>query len=113
MGFHRALEGFSVRIAPPIPGLNLRYMGHFQDTRDTEFVNEGEFLCAPGPDAKRLEGFAIELTGTAAPKFEISYWAHIQAWDNTREFKSGAFCGSRGVGLRVEAIKVRLSRFTE
>jgi hypothetical protein len=85
MGFHRALEGFSVRIVPPIRGLSLRYMGHFQDIGDTEFVSEGEFLWAPGLNAKRLEGFAIELTGPEAPKFEITYWAHIQAWQDTRE----------------------------
>ena len=58
-GFRRALEGFSVRIVPPISGLSLRYMGHFQDIGDTDFVSEGEFF--PLRQQMRSDWKALQL----------------------------------------------------
>jgi len=103
-GIKRGLEGFSLRIVPPVRDLSLRYRGHFQGAGDLGFVNEGEFLIPDEP--RRLEGFNIELTGHAAEKYDICYLAHLEGWGDTRISKNGSFCGTQKESRRVEAIKV-------
>jgi Clostridial hydrophobic W len=101
----RALEGFELEITPRIPGLGLKYMGHFEGFGDSDFVHDGEFITTP--TARRLEGFAIELTRPANHKYDVHYMARIQSpLDNTDEFKNGEFCGTRGRSLRIEGISV-------
>jgi hypothetical protein len=62
-GQDRQLQGFDIRINPPIPHLKLEYMAHVEDFGDTDWFPEG---VAVGTIVKsrRLEGFAIRLTGT-------------------------------------------------
>jgi hypothetical protein len=101
----RALEGFELEITPRIPGLGLKYMGHFEEFGDSGFVHDGEFITTP--TARRLEGFAVELTGPANDKYDVHYMARIQSpLNNTDEFKNGEFCGTRGRSLRIEGISV-------
>jgi len=111
LGQSLRLEGFSLSIVPPVPGLSLRYMAHVQNKGDLprpgEFFSEGEFAGTRG-EALRLEGFAIELTGPEAAKFKIRYMAHIQNVGDTQLFEQGQFCGFRGKSLRVEGIFVRI-----
>lgn len=108
VGLSRGLEGFSLRIVPSLTDLAVCYKGHFQETGDTDFIREGEFLRSP-KQGRCLEGFIVHLIGEAAKRYQIFYSAHIQAWMDTREYKGGEFCGTTGRKLRVEAIKVRLA----
>jgi hypothetical protein len=106
-GESRRLEGFQLRIDPPVEGLSLRYMAHLQDIGDVPFVNEGELVGTSG-ESRRLEGFAIELTGPAADKYDVLYMAHVEGIGDTGFFKNGEFCGTRGESRRIEGILVRI-----
>jgi len=106
-GQARRLEGFQLRINPPVAGLSMRYMAHLQGLGDVPFVNEGQFVGTRG-QARRLEGFAIQLTGAAAANFNVFYMAHLQGTGDTAVFRNGQFCGTRGQARRVEGILVRI-----
>jgi len=58
--------------------------------------------------SRRLEGFAIELTGPVAANFDVVYMAHLQGTGDTGIFRNGQFCGTRGQSRRVEGILVRV-----
>jgi Clostridial hydrophobic W len=104
-GQSRRLEALEMRIDPPIAGLNLKYMAHVSGIGDTPWLNEGELAGARG-QAKRIEGFAVQLTGPESSKYEVFYNAHIQNIGDTPVLSHGQYCGTRGRGLRVEGIKV-------
>jgi hypothetical protein len=106
-GQARRLEGFQIRIDPPVAGLSMHYMAHLQGSGDVPFVNEGQFVGTRG-QSRRLEGFAIELTGPAAGQFNVFYMAHLQGTGDTGFFQNGQFCGTRGQSRRVEAILLRV-----
>ena len=108
-GESRRLEGFSVRIDPPVPGLTMQYSAHLQETGDVPSVNEGEFVGTRG-QSRRLEGFQIRLAGPEASHYSVSYMAHLQDIGDTSYFADGEFCGTRGQSRRVEAISVRVTR---
>lgn len=109
IGESRALEGMEIRFRQPIPGLGIRYMGHLQNTGDTPWVGEGEYVGSRR-ESRRLEGFAIELTGPEADRYEIQYQGHFAGYGNSNIIKNGEFCGLRGDGLQLEALKVWIDR---
>jgi uncharacterized protein YjdB len=85
----------------------MQYMAHLQDIGDVPFVNAGKFVGTRG-QSRRLEGFAIRLTGAAATRFNVVYMAHLQDIGDTVFSKNGEFCGTRGQSRRVEGILVRI-----
>ena len=123
-GMSATLEGFSVEMSRPIPGVVLEYMAHIQDKGDTAWVTEGTLLrgkpedykLAIGPfkiDARppqRVEGVAFRLTGPNANQYDIWYRGHLQSRGDTDWFKNGEFCGTRGESRRLEAFQLILSR---
>ena len=70
-------------------------MAHLQNIGDVPFVNEGNFVGTRG-QSRRLEGFAIELTGPAASNFDVIYMAHLQNVGDTALFRNGQFCRHEG-----------------
>jgi len=108
-GEERRLEGFTMRISPPIEGLGLRYKAHLQGTGDTPFVNEGAFVGTRN-QFRRLEGFAVELTGPAAARWDIIYRAHLEGIGDTREVQNGEFIGTMNQARRLEGLQARLAR---
>ncbi|MCU0543738.1 MAG: hypothetical protein MUE44_16410 [Oscillatoriaceae cyanobacterium Prado104] len=101
----RRVEGFQIKIDPPVSGLNLQYMAHVEGVGDTAWIDEGELAGFRGK-AKRIEGFAVRLTGTQADKYDVFYSAHVQNVGDTPTIANGQYCGTRGKGLRVEGFKV-------
>jgi uncharacterized protein YjdB len=101
----RRVEGFQIKIEPPVPGLNLQYMAHVEGVGDTAWISEGELVGFRGK-AKRIEGFAVRLTGSEADKYDVFYTAHIQNVGDTPAAANGQYCGTRGKGLRVEGVTV-------
>jgi hypothetical protein len=83
-------------------------MAHLQGIGDVPFQNEGTFIGTRG-QSRRLEGFAIELTGPAAPNFTVVYMAHLEGMGDTGFFRDGQFCGTRGQSRRVEGILVHVN----
>jgi hypothetical protein len=105
----RGLEGFRLRIDPPVKGLSLRYMAHLQGIGD-RFAHEGEWLGALKGESCIVEGFSVELSGPLADRYAVSYMAHIRGLGDTATFKNGDFCGTRDRKLRVEGIQVSVRR---
>lgn len=101
----RRVEGFQIKIEPPVAGLNLEYMAHVEGVGDTAWISEGELAGFRGK-AKRIEGFAARLTGERADKYDVFYTAHIQNVGDTPVTANGQYCGTRGKGLRVEGVTV-------
>ncbi|NER32747.1 MAG: hypothetical protein F6J93_01480 [Oscillatoria sp. SIO1A7] len=99
------IEALAINIEPPIPGLSLRYMAHIEGSGDTPWVTEGEWIGSR-ESGKRLEGFAIELTGESRTKYDLFYTAHVQNVGDVPPTSNGDFCGTRGSGLRIEGIRV-------
>jgi len=104
---NRSLEGFLISFDPPIDGLGLSYMGHFEVARDVTSVKDGEFLIGADP-RQQLEGFAITLTGAAASKFQVFYGAHAPGFGDYDECSNGEFCGSRNRRRSLDTIIVRV-----
>ncbi|MEM7360340.1 MAG: hypothetical protein AAF431_14685 [Pseudomonadota bacterium] len=102
-GQARRMEGFQLKIDPPVPGLQLTYMGHLEKVGDTQWVSGGTFLGTRG-QYRRIEGIAIQLTGYNASKYDIFYVCHIQNIGDSRTVKNGEFCGTRGSSLRLEGL---------
>lgn len=101
------LDGFQLNSRTQ--GLGFSYMGHIQDVGDTDWVPDGTYIGKRG-QSKRLEGFAIKLTGPAASSYRLTYQAHIQNEGDTRVFNEGEFCGYRNKKLAVEAMLIKLER---
>jgi hypothetical protein len=108
-GDARRLEGFSIKINPPVPGLSIRYRAHVQDIGDIPWVSEGEYVGTRG-QSRRLEGLQIELTGPNAGLYSVAYMAHLQDIGDTFYFSDGVFCGTRGQSRRVEGMSVCITR---
>lgn len=104
-GESRRLEGFLLKINPPIPGLSLRYMAHISGSGDTPWFNEGELVGSRG-QGKRIEGFAVQLIGPESAKYDVFYNAHIQNVGDTPALSNGQYCGTKGRSLRVEGMRV-------
>ncbi len=105
-GESRRLEGFQIRLNPPVAGLTLKYFARLQDAGDV-FVNEGEYAGTRG-ESRQLLAFAIELDGPAAAKYNVVYMAHVEGVGDTRFFKNGEFCGGPELSQRIEGILVRI-----
>jgi uncharacterized protein YjdB len=108
-GQSRRLEGFSLSIAPPVPGLSIRYYGHVQDFGDTGWYYNGDFVGTRG-ESRRLEGFAIRLDGPAAGYYNVFYTCHIQDHGDSAVMQNGQYCGTRGESRRLEGMSVWIRR---
>ena len=106
-GQSRRLEGFQIDILDQVPELGCEYMAHLQDSGDTPWVPEGQFVGTRG-QSRRLEGFAIKLTGSQAPQYTVRYKAHLEDSGNTGWSADGDFCGTRGQSRRAEAMLVQI-----
>ncbi|GGA55595.1 hydrogenase [Okeania sp. KiyG1] len=99
------VEAFQINIEPPIPGLNLEYMAHVSEIGDTPWLEAGKLAGERGK-SRRIEGFAVRLTGIQAANYDVFYTAHVQNMGDLPVYSNGAYCGTRNQALRVEGIKV-------
>ncbi|MCL2929224.1 MAG: hypothetical protein O4861_22475 [Trichodesmium sp. St16_bin4-tuft] len=98
------VEAFQVNIEPPIAGLNLEYMANIGGVGDTPWLEAGKLAGERGK-ARRLEGFAMRLTGDQASSYNVFYTAHVQNMGDLPVYSNGQYCGTRNKSLRVEGIK--------
>lgn len=105
-GFHKRIEGFAVRVQPPIEGISIRYKAHVAMRGDTRWVGDGEY-CGTRGDKLRVEAIWIELA-EGFDRYDVYYSAHLCRFGWTGWFKNGQMCGTRGEYRQVEAIKVFL-----
>lgn len=106
-GTGRRIEGFSLRLNPPVEGVALRYKTHLAVKGDTPWVEQGNY-CGTRGENRRIEALWVELA-EGADRFDVFYSAHLCRIGWTGWFKNGQMCGTRGEYRQVEAIKLFLS----
>ena len=106
-GTGKRIEGFSIRLNPPVDGVALRYKAHLAVKGDTPWIDQGEFCGTRGQD-RRVEAIWIQLA-EGADRYDVYYSAHLCRFGWTGWFKNGQMCGTRGEYRQVEAIKVFLA----
>jgi hypothetical protein len=92
--------------------------GHIQDLGD--YPADGSWVESPKligtvGQSKRIEGFELKASDGLPAEFELRYNVHVQniGWlydedDPSSWAKNGEYAGTRGDGLRIEAIKIVL-----
>jgi hypothetical protein len=92
--------------------------GHIQDLGD--YPADGSWVESPNligtvGQSKRIEGFKLKAGDSLPTDLELRYNVHVQniGWlydedDPTSWAKNGDYAGTRGDGLRIEAIKIVL-----
>lgn len=92
--------------------------GHIQDLGD--YPADGSWVESPNligtvGQSKRIEGFELKAGDSLPTDLELRYNVHVQniGWlydedDPTSWAKNGDYAGTRGDGLRIEAIKIVL-----
>jgi|GEM_PF-1982317 len=106
---------FTVTEAP----VTVAYRGHIQNIGDYpldgSWVNSPELIGTVG-QSKRIEGFEIRLGDAAPAEMELRYNVHVEnkGWlynenDCADWPKDGAYAGTRGESLRIEAVKLVLT----
>ena len=101
------LEGFSVQLARPDARLSLEYMCHLEGIGDVPYMPAGSF-CGTRGESRRLEGFAVRLTGSQAGAFDVHYLCHTEGGD-WGPVKNGELCGTRGQSIRLEGLYMWVS----
>ena len=100
--------GFQLKLKPAGSGLQLRYKVNPSSKGIEESQKEGEYVGTPTA-RRRLTGFAIELEGRDAAKYDIEYAALLKGRKTPDKAKNGAWCGStKNNGRTVEAMSVTL-----
>ncbi len=99
--------------------VTVAYRGHIQNIGDYpldgSWVNSPEQIGTVG-QSKRIEGFEIRLEDAAPAEMELRYNVHVEnkGWlydesDCADWPKDGAYAGTRGESLRIEAVKLVLT----
>ncbi len=102
--------GFRLKLKPASAKLTLRYKVNPSSPGIDQNQQEGEYV---GTDdaRRRLTGFAIELQGPDASRYDIEYAALLKGRKMPAQAKNGAWCGSaKNSGRTVEAIFVTLKK---
>ena len=99
--------------------VTVAYRGHIQNIGD--YPIDGSWVNSPEPigtvgQSKRMEGFEIRLEDAVPAGMELRYNVHVEnkGWlydenDCADWPKDGAYAGTRGESLRIEAVKLVLT----
>jgi subtilisin family serine protease len=106
----KKLLSLSLKIKPAIKGLKIKYKVNVPTLGVFETKTEGEHIGTKN-GRQRIVGFAVELEGTAAKKYEVEYSAKLQGVSKLASAKNGAWCGSdKKTGKTVTAVAVRVKK---
>jgi hypothetical protein len=95
----------STTLASPWPScLSLEYMGHLSGVGDTGWYG-APFLIRGG-----FEGVAFRLGGACASSYVVEYQCHVQGVGDVASMPGPSFCGTRGQGRRLEAVRVTVRK---
>jgi len=104
--------GFSMKVKPKSNGLKIKYKANVPGVGIVESKTEGEYVGAP-TSRKRMIGFALELEGPEAQKFDIEYSAQLQGVTNITAGRNGTWCGTdKKTGKTIQAVSVLLRKKT-
>jgi uncharacterized protein YjdB len=109
-GQSRKVEAFQINHS--VAGLCVEYMAHIEDRGDTHWHRDGQQIGYTGSN-KRIEGFAVRLSGPTSAAYDVKYFAHIQDQGDSPVGCNGSFVGTRGQSRRLEGLAVWLEpKFT-
>jgi hypothetical protein len=92
-------------LATPWPScVTLKYMGHVSGIGDTGWYDAPSFIQGG------LEGVAFKLDGACASSYVVEYQCHVQGIGDVALMAGPSFCGTRGQGRRLEAVKVTVRK---
>lgn len=98
-----------------VDAFHAEYRGHIQNIGDIEAWTIGPDQFGTMGRSLRIEGFMIKLIGDVPADMHIKYTVHVQnhAWlypvdDDSTWPTDGAFAGTRGESLRLEAVHIKL-----
>ncbi len=101
------LEAFSIKINPPVHGVNLQYKAYIRGQPDPQsWTSEGE-ICGTRGQSLPIEGFAVQLIAPAGAQYSVQYKANIEKVGDTGFVADGVYCGSRAPRA-VDGIEVRV-----
>ncbi|HND89799.1 MAG TPA: hypothetical protein PK971_15810, partial [Saprospiraceae bacterium] len=104
----RKVLGFQLSIKPSVPGLQIRYKANVPGVGIVESQQEGQYIGAAN-GRQRIIGFAMQLEGAAAQKFDLEYTARLQGVGTPAVGKNGTWCGTeKKSGKTVQALSIRL-----
>ena len=118
-GYGKRLE--ALKITPP-EGVELEVTLHIQGIGDKTYkgIRKGKSsgtgsssndpIMGTVGKGKRVEGICVKVTKNTSAKLkgkQLYYRVHQQKVGWTKWTKAGTFCGTRGKGLRVEAIQMK------
>jgi len=104
------LLGLSLQLRAAIKGLKLRYRVNIPGRGILENKSDGEYLGTANA-RQRIIGFAIELEGAAAKKYDVVYAARLKGVAARAVASNGQYCGTdKKTGKTVEAIAVQIKK---
>lgn len=86
------IEGFTVELSPPIPGLGIEYMAWITSQGPTAWTSGGTY-CGSTVTGRSVEAIAMRLTGTYKDHYTLKYGA------NGAPATNGATAGTPGTAL--------------
>lgn len=102
--------GISLKIAPAVNGLHLRYKINVPGPGIRQNAAEGDFVGAD-KSTQRIIGVSIALEGAAANDYVVEYSARLKGQAALASAKNGAFCGTeKKTGKTIEGLSVTVRK---
>lgn len=80
--------------------LKINYMAHVSGIGDTGWYDSPTYVNGS------IEGVAFKLDGTCAANYVVEYQCHLKGIGDVPLMAGPSFCGTRGQGRRLEAVKL-------
>ncbi|MBK8429240.1 MAG: S8 family serine peptidase [Lewinellaceae bacterium] len=107
------LLGLSLQMRAAEKGLKLRYRVNVPGRGILENQSDGDYVGTANA-RQRIIGFAIELEGAAAKKYDVVYAARLKGVATRAVASNGQYCGTdKKTGKTVEAIAVQIKKRTQ
>lgn len=104
----RKVLGLRLNLKPAVKGLKIKYKANVPGVGIVESPSEGDYVGTK-TGRQRIIGFAMELEGASAQKFDLEYAARLQGTAALASAQNGGWCGSdKKTGKTVQAVSVRL-----
>ena len=105
--------GFNLEVIPFTPNVNIRYKTVVNKLGTSKWAANGTY-SGTTDRRRKVIGFAIELTGSLADKYEVHYEASLKGKKTPATGKNGAICGTTKDGGRaIENFKIWIEEITE
>ena len=100
-----AVQPMLASLATPWPScLALKYMGHLSNVGDSGWYDAPAFIQGA------FEGVAFKLDGTCASSYVVEYQCHVQGIGDVPLMTGPSYCGTRGQGRRLEAVRLTVRK---